>query len=366
MTTLRCDALEDRLTPVTHRLAVGPDAAGPPTINVYDTTGAVKYSILAYDRDFTGGVRVATGDVTGDGTDDIVTVPGPGGGPIARVYDGTTGKELRSFFTNDANDRSGLTVAVADVTGDGKADVVTGTGPGGGPRVTVFDGQTGAAVRDFFAYDPSVRGGVNVAAGDITGDGRAELVTAPGRAGGPHVRVFDGATGADLRGFFAYDPGFLGGVSVAAADVTGDGLADIVTGTGVGVVADVRVFNGATGTQVRSFAPYPTGLTGGVNVTAVDATGDGIADVITAAGPGAGPQVRVYDGPTRTAARSFFAYVSTYQGGVTLGSGWYVIPPPTPPVQMPVFRFDAPNVGLSSFVPSVFASLAGGFVGSLF
>jgi hypothetical protein len=221
---------------------------------------------------------------------------------------------VQAFFADASTARVGLTVAVADVTGDGRADVVTGTGPGGGPRVTVFDGQTGAAVRDFFAYDPSARGGVNVAAGDMTGDGRADIVTAPGRDGGPHVRVFDGAGGAELRSFFAAAPGFTGGISVAA----------------------------------------------------VDSTGDGIADVVTAQGPGGGPQVRVYDGPTGAAARSFFAYTASYAGGVTTGNGWYVIPPPTPPVVMPVFMFDAPNVGLNSFVPSVFASLAGGFIGSLF
>jgi hypothetical protein len=153
---------------------------------------------------------------------------------------------------------------------------------------------------------------------------------------------------------------------VAAADVTGDGRADIVTGTGVGTAADVRVFDGPTGSQLRAFAPYTASFGGGVSVAAVDVTGDGIADVVTAAGPGGGPQVRVYDGPTGAAVRSFFAYTPTYTGGVTTGSGWYVIPPPQPPVVTPVFKFDAPNVGLNSFTPSVFASLAGGFVGSLF
>jgi hypothetical protein len=362
---LGCLRLEDRLPPAAHLLAVGPDASGPPTINVYDTAGAVKYSILAYDVDFAGGVRVATGDVTGDGTDDIVTVPGPGGGPHVRIFDGTTGKEVRSFFGDASADRLGLTVAVADVTGDGRADVVLGTGPGGGPRVTVFDGATGVAVRDFFAYDPGFRGGVNVAAGDVTGDGKAEIITAAGRGGGPQVRVFDGAGGGELRSFFAADPGFTGGVSVAAADVTGDGRADVVTGSGVGTAPDVRVYDGPTGAQLRGFAPYTASFTGGVSVAAVDLTGDGIADVVTAPGPGGGPQVRVYDGPTGAAAKSFFAYVSTYQGGVTTGSGWYVIPPPAPPETAPVFVLpDFSTLGLTSFVPSVYASLGGDFVGS--
>ena len=48
--------------------------------------------------DFLGGVRVAAGDVTGDGIDDLVAVPGPGGLPIVVVYDGNTGALASGFF----------------------------------------------------------------------------------------------------------------------------------------------------------------------------------------------------------------------------------------------------------------------------
>src|SRR5207244_3361909 len=76
--------------------------------------------------------------------------------------------------------RAGLYVSAGDVDGDGFADIITGTSPGGGPRVTVFGGRTGQQIADFFAYDPEFRGGVRVGAADVNADGRAEVLTGPG------------------------------------------------------------------------------------------------------------------------------------------------------------------------------------------
>jgi hypothetical protein len=86
--------------------------------------------------------------------------------------------------------------------------------------VQVFSGATGEALAGFFAYDPAVRAGVRVAAADLDGDGRAEIVTAPGAGRGPHVRVFRrhaDASVSEVTGFFAYDPAFRGGVFVAGS-----------------------------------------------------------------------------------------------------------------------------------------------------
>jgi hypothetical protein len=80
-------------------VAIGADAGNQPYVRVIDTaTGQTKFSFLAYERSFRGGVRVATGDVNGDGVQDIITAPGPGGSPLIKVWDGTTGTLLRSFM----------------------------------------------------------------------------------------------------------------------------------------------------------------------------------------------------------------------------------------------------------------------------
>src|SRR5207248_2258175 len=134
--------------------------------------------------------------------------------------------------------------------------IAVGADAGGGPRVTVLDRATGAVVRDFFAFDPSFHGGVRVALADLTGDGTPDVIAAAGPGGGPHVKVFDGATGAVVREFFAYGAGFTGGVFVAAADLNGDGTPDIITGAGPGGGPHVKVFDGKTGDVISQFFAY--------------------------------------------------------------------------------------------------------------
>jgi len=99
--------------------------------------------------------------------------------------------------------------------------------PAAGPNVRVFDGVSGQKIADFNAYDAKFSGGVYVAVGDVTGDGKAEIITGAGEGGGPNVKIFDGASGSLLDNFMAYGLGFSGGVRVAAGDVNGDGLADV-------------------------------------------------------------------------------------------------------------------------------------------
>ena len=126
-------------------VAAGP--GGGPQVTVYNPDGTVRFNFFVYDPSFSGGVYVATGDLTGDGFEDIVTGAGLGGGPHVRVFDGVSGAEVSSFFAYDPSVRGGVTVAVGDVNGDGRADLITGAGPGAGPHVKVFDGERGRAVR---------------------------------------------------------------------------------------------------------------------------------------------------------------------------------------------------------------------------
>ncbi|PIR93409.1 hypothetical protein COT99_00810, partial [Candidatus Falkowbacteria bacterium CG10_big_fil_rev_8_21_14_0_10_43_10] len=95
-------------------------------------------------------------------------------------------------FTYAENFRGGVNVAAGDVDGDGIDEIITGAGPGGGPHVRIFN-QEGKGIGQFFAYNNNFRGGVNVAAGDLNQDGIDEIITGAGRGNygkGPSIRMF--------------------------------------------------------------------------------------------------------------------------------------------------------------------------------
>ena len=92
--------------------------------------------------------------------------------------------------------------------------MVAAASAGTSPLVRVFDYATGGERLRFLAYENSFLGGVFVATGDVTGDGRADIVAARGVGGESEVRIFDGATLAVLDSFHLLDPDFLGGVYV--------------------------------------------------------------------------------------------------------------------------------------------------------
>ena len=110
--------------------------------------------------------------------------------------------------------RGGIFVGAGDVDGDGLADIVTGGGVGTTPQVSIFDAMTGIARRSFLAYDPRFTGGVGLAVRDGDEDGHADIVTAPGVGGGPHIRVFNGVTDTESEALSAFDSAFRGGVFV--------------------------------------------------------------------------------------------------------------------------------------------------------
>ncbi len=319
------------------RILTGPGGSAPPRVRAFTAPGTMLDNFLAYQDNFTGGVRVATGDVNGDGVCDIITGAGPGGGPHVKVFDGRTGAACRDFFAYGSSFAGGVFVASGDVNGDGRDDIITGAGPGAAPHVKVFDGATGGLLQSFFAYAPTFAGGVAVAAGDVNGDGLCDIITGSGTGGNAHVKAFSGQSGAELRSFFAY-PGFTGGVFVAAGDLNGDGAAEIVTGYGAGGAPHVKVFNGASGALLLSFFAYDTAFAGGVRVAAGDVNGDGIMDIITGPGAGMAPQVRVFNGSTAAELESFLAY------GTALTTGIYVAD--TPPERSSTNPTDADGDGL--------------------
>lgn len=307
-------------------LVTGPDAGAAPQIHVFDRRTLQPIGFFsAYPTSMLGGVRVAAGDINGDGIPDIITGAGAGSSEV-RVFDGAgvspsgTAPPLLRSFEAYPGFTGGAFVAAGDVNGDSILDIITAPGAGAGPHIKVFDGSTGATLHSFLAYDPQFLGGVYVGSGDVDGDGFDDIITGSGSGAGPHVKVFSGRDPSSQIGFFAFDPAFTGGVRVAAGDVNGDGRPDIITGAGAGGGGHVRVFDGTTQSALDSFFAFGPSFTGGVYVAGGSA--------IVSAGDGMRATVRIYDAPGGVPSRALFPY-GEFTGGAFVATSTDVPEPGT-------------------------------------
>jgi len=143
----------------------------------------------------------------------VVLQPGETLKQVLVSINGDVRQEAEETFFLEITSADAATVDQSIATGTILAEdfqfLATGAGAGGGPHVRVFDPLTGQERFGFMAYDTSFTGGVRTATADVNFDGVADIVTAPGPGGGPHIRVFSGKTGEQLTGaigsFFAYD-----------------------------------------------------------------------------------------------------------------------------------------------------------------
>ena len=328
-------------------VSVSPPANGTATIN---PDGTVTYTPNAGFK----GVDTFTytaGSIGGNSTTNVqVTVgqngPGPViadlkqyavgadtlGGPRVTVYN-PDGSVRFNFFAYDPDTRFGVNVALGDIDGDGVSDIVASAGKGGAPHVKVLSGVDLHELFSFYAFDSTFRGGCNIAVGDTNGDGRNDLVVSAGPGGGPRVRVLDGTTltritgpvesipGVLIADFFAFDASFLGGSSVAVVDRDGDGVGEVVTGAGPGGLPLVRAWD--VNGEVTMASQFQA--FDATISTGVQVGGRG-AFLVAGVGFGGPPLVRVYQGASPTPVADFTAYEPTFLGGTRVSMGETVDP----------------------------------------
>ena len=301
-------------SPPIKQFAVGGGRGG--ISQIINPTGAIASQSNFFEQGYTSGVRVATGNFTNDGVEDLVLGTGPGTLTNVRIIDGRTGDELFNFQPFEDDFTGGVHVATGDLDGDGIADLIITPDEGGGPRVRAFRGAGFTQLFDFFGIqDKAFRGGARATATDLNGDGRAELIVAAGFGGGPRVTIWDGLrlltgnTTGSLSNFFAFESALRNGAFVSAADIDGDGRAELVFGAGPGGGPRVRIFRGdafltpgiddaadVIDSQILDQFAGDVTNRGGIRVLAKDIDGDGRAELITGAGAGAGSRVTAYAG----------------------------------------------------------------------
>jgi len=257
------------------------------------------------------GVNVSCGDLDGNGMDEVITGPGPGEafGPHVRAFSVIGSPVSGVSFLAYGTHKFGVNVAAGDLDGGGQDEVLTGAGPGAvfGPHVRGWNVDGGAAAAmagiSYFAYG-TLKYGVNVAVGDIDGDGYGEILTGagPGAVFGPHVRGWDYDNSGDVTpvsavSFMAYATNKFG-VNVACGDLDGDGMDEIITGPGPGSMfaAHLRAWNydGQSLVSMEGVNLFAyNGALYGLAVGAGDVDGDGLDEILTMPGPDGTQAARV-------------------------------------------------------------------------
>jgi uncharacterized repeat protein (TIGR01451 family) len=252
-------------------------------------------------------------------------------GPFVRVIDPDTGADrIIPFFAYEPRFRGGVRVYGADVTGDGIPEILTAPGPGRPAEVRVFS-ETGVPLPEynFFPFGPRYTGGLEIAAGSVTGAGTTQIVVGQSRGG--TVRVFDVTPGAatpvassPIRQLQPFGPGFRGGVSVATADLgtfagstqtspSPDGITELVMGSGPGMPATVKVANGVPNRPavINAFRAIAPRYSRGVSVSRLPSSTAAADKILVSAGSSAGGLVETYSGLSRTREAAFQAFGGT-------------------------------------------------------
>ena len=275
---VNCDGFADLIVGAWHDDNNGDDSGSARVFS-----GKTGLPLCTFNGDSAGdvfGFSVSgAGDVNADGFDDLIVggyadnSNGTSSSGYARVFSGKTSLPLYTFNGDSAGDRFGFAVSGAgDVNADGFADLIVGaelddnTACNSG-SARVFSGKTGLPLYTFNGDSAGDQFGRSVSgAGDVDGDGFADLIVGANRAGNNgatsgSARVFSGFNGSVLFTLDGDSAGDNFGWSVSGAgDVDGDGVADLVVG------AFVDDNNGSNSGSARVFAG------------SADSDGDGVND----------------------------------------------------------------------------------------
>lgn len=298
-----------------------PGPGGRTRVKFFDKHGGQieNSDIYASAYDFYGGGDVAFGNVNGDQTKEIIVGSGRKSAPYVKIYDKHTKKLIRKFLAYDENFMGGVRVAAGDLDGDGKDEIITGAGPGGGAHVRVFTSSGKVIYPKLFPFGHYLVTGVDVAAGDIDGDKKDEIIVSLGPGKSPEVRVIQENGRLSKTHFLAYDKNFKGGVRIATGDIDKDGRDEIITGAGPGGGPHVRVFEGNGIPRATDFFPFHPNFRGGVDVATIDYDEDGKDEIVMAQSSEGQAWIKVYRfNLQRTILTNFLAYCDCFEGGANV------------------------------------------------
>jgi hypothetical protein len=311
-------------------VAKGPGPRNNTLVRVLDLMGNAVSEFKAFTADpgrkeIAYGAVVATADIDGDGTSEIIVAPGPGYGNQAAIkvfhYDGTLLSSVGPF----PGTLYGANIAAGDILGDGRHETAM--------SMTRTDGSQAVVIYEFSGYSLVEKARVNIvnsgnyppelAFGDVDGDGKLELIVS--KKGEINIFAFDenliptlassgtfaASAGTSTVGTLSIakpgkttpspggpvtDPAPSQQMTVSAGDVNGDGIDEIAVGYVNGTDSSVAFYDEnlkPVGSTVQAFVNGQSAP----SVSVMDANGEGVAEILAGKGPSYvnNATLRIYD-----------------------------------------------------------------------
>ncbi len=287
-------------------------AQGPgtePLVRRFNDHGTRLDEFYAYHKDFRGGVNLAVGDINGDGIEEVVTGAGPGGGPQVRVFS-VDGQVHAQFFAFNEGERTGIKIALGDLTGDGADEIVVTRATGGNGEVRVFD-QHGYMLDELYPFETTSTS-LALSTGNLDEDPELEIVITE-TSGQGRVRVIDG-DGQYVRSVSSDQ--FSGGTLSAVGDLDQDGQNELLVCPAQGNRSAVSVYN-ESGSQTAKQYFFPMSFAGGTQITIGDIDRNGTTEIFAVPQTSGGPHVRIFD-ETLNLIGGFFAFDDMHRAGASI------------------------------------------------
>ncbi len=288
-------------------------------IKIFDKNLNLTKQFNFLPEDFFGDVDMTLGDITGDGQTEIIVSLSDRENDSKVIIYSADGLILNEFHPYVKGFKGMIYITSADLDNDGVAEIITGAGYMGGPQVRIFDhlGET-KFVSGFWAEDKDkYRNGVRVAAGDVNGDGLKEIITTT-VDNKMDVKFFNRFGQETLEKIELSEGSFFEPGKIISIDLGVDGINELVVNYGYGNSPKLMILR-ADGSEITSFDAYHPGFGGGVDMASYK---EGDRQIfVTGAGYSGGPHVRFLDQEGNNVSDpTFFVYPDDYKGGVNVAA----------------------------------------------
>lgn len=200
-------------------------------LSVIRSDGQPYFSVFPYTANYTGDIRLAVGDLEGDGQAEIIVAPSNGFREPIKFFNLAGDRLGGDWFPFGTKYAGGYSIATGSLDADRPYRIVVGSGNEQEPTVAIFTNKL-KKESSFFAFEKKFRGGLRLAFGDVNKDGTSEIVVAPASQKKPLIRIFDPKGKLLQKEFSAFTSFGAADVDlVQISDVDFDGVKDILVFT---------------------------------------------------------------------------------------------------------------------------------------